>query len=170
MYHMIEKGIRGGISMISHRLAKANNPSMENYNASQPMCTLIYIDAKALYSKAMSLSLPISNYVWLTKEQIKNFDLHYSRTNENIGYVLEVDLEYPKELHNKHNDYPLAPEHMLVTNYMLSPFQDCFLKNKSNVKKLIPNLLNKTKYVVHYKTLQLYLNLGNETNKYSLSN
>ena len=81
-----------------------------------------------------------------------------------VGYILEVDLKYPDELHDLHNDYPLAPEKLAVTNDMLSKYcketADKYDIKVSDVKKLIPNSGNKTKYVVHYKDLQLYLFLG----------
>ena len=80
-----------------------------------------------------------------------------------VGYILEVDLEYPNELHELHNDYPLAPEKFAVTNDILSNYcksiADKYEINVGDVKKLIPNLGNKTKYVVHYRNLQLYLSL-----------
>ena len=81
-----------------------------------------------------------------------------------IGYFLEVDLKYPDELHKLHNDYPLAPEKLAVTNDMLSKYckeiADEYDIKVGDVKKLIPNLGNKTKYVLHYRNLQLYLSLG----------
>ena len=71
-----------------------------------------------------------------------------------LGYILEVDLEYPKELHDKHNLYPLAPEHVEVTNDMLSPFQrEHFPSIRGSVRKLVPILHNNKKYVVHYRNL-----------------
>ena len=86
-----------------------------------------------------------------------------------IGYILEVDLKYPKELHELHNDYPLAPEKLAVTNDILSNYcksiADKYDIKVGDVKKLIPNLGNKTKYVVHYKNLQLYLSLGTKLTK-----
>ena len=98
---------------------------------------------------------------WL--ENIDEFDAMSINEKRDIGYILEVDLEYPKELHELSNDYPLAPE-KLVSNDMLS----AYCKNIADeddikvgdVKKLIPNLGNKTKYVLHYRNLQLYLSLG----------
>ena len=79
-----------------------------------------------------------------------------------LGRILEVDLEYPSRLHKSHNDYPLAPEKLLVEKEWLSDYQTELLENKSvlNVTKLVPNLMDKKKYVVHYKNLQLYLSLG----------
>ena len=85
------------------------------------------------------------------------------------GYILEVDLEYPKELRKLHNDYRLAPEKLTVTNDLLSKYckqiADKYEINVGDVKKLIPNLGNKTKYVVHYKNLQFYLCLGMKQTK-----
>ena len=81
-----------------------------------------------------------------------------------LGYFLEVDLDYPDELHELHNDYPLAPEKLAVSNDMLSAYckkiADKYDIKVGDVKKLIPNLGNKTKYVLHYRDLQLYLSLG----------
>ena len=90
-----------------------------------------------------------------------------NKKNE-VGYFLEVDLEYPNELHELHNDYPLAPEKLAVSNNMLSAYCkkiDEYDIKVSNVKKLIPNLNNKTKYVLHYKNIQLYLSLGMKLTK-----
>ena len=86
-----------------------------------------------------------------------------------IGYMLEVDLEYPRELHGLHNDYPLAPEKLEISQNMLSKY--CFnIANKYGIKiggvnKLVPNLGNKSKYVVHYRNLQVYLSLGMKLTK-----
>ena len=86
-----------------------------------------------------------------------------------IGYFLEVDLEYPDELHELHNDYPLAPEKVAVSSDMLSNYcikkADKYEIKVGDVKKLIPNLGNKTKYVVHYRNLQLYVSLGMKLTK-----
>ena len=81
--------------------------------------------------------------------------------NNSIGYIFEVDLEYPSELHYLHNDYALAPEKVEISQNMLSKY--CFnIANEYGMKiggvnKLVPNLGNKSKYVVHYRNLQLYL-------------
>ena len=110
----IEKGMRGGISMVSKRYARANNPLIEGYNSSKPSTHILYLDANNLYGWAMSQPLPIGGFQWvgdcdrLTEAIIK----HPADSRE--GYILEVDLEYPGELHNVHNAYPLAPERMVV--------------------------------------------------------
>ena len=83
--------------------------------------------------------------------------------NSSIGYIIEVDLQYPSELHDLHNDYPLAPEKLEISQNMLSKY--CLsTANKYGIKiggvnKLVPNLYNKSEYVVHYRNLQLYLSL-----------
>ena len=86
-----------------------------------------------------------------------------------IGFFLEVDLEYPDELHELHNDYPLAPEKLAVSSDMLSKYckkiADKYEIKVGDVKKLIPNLGNKTNYVVYYRNLQLYLSLGMKLTK-----
>ena len=92
------------------------------------------------------------------------FDVNSINEKSEIGYFLEVDLEYPNKLHELHNDYPLAPEKLAVTNDMLSKYckeiADEYDIKVGDVKKLIPNLKNKTKYVLHYRNLQFYLFLG----------
>ena len=103
---------------------------------------------------------------------VKNVDeLDVMSVNEksDIGYFLEVDLEYPNELHELHNDYPLAPEKLVASNDMLSTYckkiADKYDIKVADVKKLVPNLGNKTKYVLYYRNLQLYLSLGMELTK-----
>ena len=94
-------------------------------------------------------------FEWL--ENVDKFDINSINENSKIGYFLEVDLEYPDELHELHNDYPLAPEKLAVTNDMLSKYckeiADKYDIKVGDVKKLIPNLRNKTKYVLHYRNL-----------------
>ena len=98
---------------------------------------------------------------------VKNVDeLDVISINEksDVGYILEDGLKYPKGLHELHNNYPLAPEKLIVTNDILSKYcksiADKYEVKVVDVRKLIPNLSNKTKYVVHYRNLQLYLSLG----------
>ena len=163
MYQMIERGMRGGISNISHRFASANHPTMENYKPGEEMRTLTYQDANALYSWAMCQLLPKKNFQWISPEDV-DF-LNVPKDNQ-IGDILEVDLKNPKDLHDQHNLYPLAPEHVHVTDEMLSPFQkENFPKLKGSIKKLIPNLHDKEKYTLHYQNLQLYVQLGMEIKK-----
>ncbi|KAK0056091.1 hypothetical protein Bpfe_014492 [Biomphalaria pfeifferi] len=125
---------------------------------------IIYLDANNLYGWAMSQPLPLKDFKWLTEEDISSLDIKNISDDAETGYILEVDLEYPEELHDQHNDFPLAPEKINLTKEMLSPYCKTLL-DKFHIKepggdKLIPNLMNKEKYVVHYRTLKLYLKLG----------
>ena len=151
MLLMIEKGIRGGISIISNRYGKANNKYMTDFNKTEPSKYLMYVDANNLYGWSMSQKLPVHSFKWMTDKEIKNlFKVQVVQFWERTPCILEVDLTYPEELHDLHNDYPLCPERV-----------EC----DKGVKKLIPNLRNKNNYVVHYKTLMQYLSLGMELKK-----
>ena len=142
MLLMVEKGIRGGVSSIMHRYAKANNKYMgEDYNPTEPSKYLQYLDANNLYGWAMSRPLPIKGFKWMTEKELQDWNNHTC--------ILEVDLEYSEELHDLHNEYPLAPERLEI----------------NKVEKLIPNLNNKTSYVLHYKNLKLYESLGMKVTK-----
>ncbi|KAL9951227.1 hypothetical protein ACROYT_G043851 [Oculina patagonica] len=164
MYIFIEQGIRGGISMISNRYSKANNPYVAGYDKDQETNFILYVDANNLYGWAMSRSLPVGGFVWLNEDEIADLDVLDIADDSEEGCILEVDLEYPCSLHDRHNDYPLAPERLVVKNDMLSPYCEQLVDElqlkSAQVAKLVPNLNNKTKYVIHYQNLKLYLSLG----------
>ena len=136
MYLMIENGIRGGISNVVKKYEKANNPYMKEYDPSADTKYIPYLDANNLYGWAMSKNLPVKNFKWMSDEEIKNW--------KNYPCILEVDLKYPENLHDEHNEYPLVPERVKV----------------EKVEKLIPNLMDKEKYIIHHETLRLYEKLG----------
>ena len=158
----IEKGMRGGISMVSKRYARANNPLIEGYNSSKPNTHILYLDANNLYGWAMSQPLPTGGFQWVDDcalaQLAKTITEHPAGSRK--GYILEVDLEYPEELHDVHNAYPLAPERMVVKKEWMSDYQHGLLGTGVEVEKLVPNLYNKNRYVLHYRNLQLYLSLG----------
>ena len=151
MLLMVEKGIRGGISIISNRYGKANNKYMKDFNKSELSKYLMYVDANNLYGWAMSQKLPVHSFKWMSNKEIENiFNNQIVQVWNKNPCILEVDLIYPEELHDLHNDYPLCPERV-----------EC----DKGVKKLIPNLRHKNNYVVHYKTLMQYLSLGMKLKK-----
>ena len=152
IYNMVENSIRGGISMISTPHAKANNPRLPSYDPELPRQDLIYLDANNLYHHAMSQYLPTGGFRLLNKGEIEALDLD--------DLDDEVDLEYPVELHDKHDDYPLAPESLVIDRSMYSPIQSSVFPESLQQKKLTPNLNNKERYVVHYRNLKLYTQLG----------
>ena len=152
MLLMIEEGIRGGISIISNRYGEANNKYMrKGFNKNKPSKYLMYLDANNLYGCAMSEKLPTHGFKWLLDREIgKLFNNQVLQVWEKIPCILEVDLEYPENLHDLHNDYPFCPERV-----------EC----KNGVKKLIPNLRDKTKYIIHYKNLIQCLRAGMKLKK-----
>ena len=152
MLLMFEEGIRGGISIISNRYGEANNKYMrKGFNKNKPSKYLMYLDANNLYGCAMSEKLPTHGFKWLLDREIgKLFNNQVLQVWEKIPCILEVDLEYPENLHDLHNDYPFCPERV-----------EC----KNGVKKLIPNLRDKTKYVIHYKNLIQCLRAGMKLKK-----
>ena len=97
---------------------------------------IVYLYANNLYGWAMSEPLPTHGFKWMAVSELETW--------ENHSCILEVVLKYPKSLHDLHSDYPLAPERVEV----------------NKVSKLIPNLGNKKKYILHYENLKQYLSLG----------
>ena len=164
MHLFIEKGMRGGISYIAKRYCKANNKYVKGYDASRGDSFIVYFDVRNLYGWATMQYLPYGGFKWMSEEEIDDFDFMSVGCDSDKGYVLEVELKYPDNLHDFHNDYPLAPEKLKVKSDMLSRYcmgiAEKYEVKMGNVKKLIPNLGDKKKYVVHYKNLQLYLSLG----------
>ena len=104
MFQFIEKGMRGGISYIVNRYGKANNKYMKTYDKRSPSKYIIYLDANNLYGWAMSQYLPTGGFKWMTEKQIYKIDLAKYKEDSRKGLLLEVDLKYPKELHDLHND------------------------------------------------------------------
>ena len=164
MYLFIEKGMRGGISQVSKRYAKSNNSFIPTFDPTKQTSYIMYLDANNLYGWAMSQHLPTGNFRWLCVGDLKQDEniIRNIPTDSSTGLILEVDLEYPAELHNMHNDYPLAPEKLEVQDEWLSPYQKQLLGDTklTKVNKLVLNLRDKYKYVLHYKNLQFYLSLG----------
>lgn len=162
MYQFVERGMRGGVSYIATRHSKANNKYMKSFDENKDHKFIMYLDANNLYGWAMSQYLPTGNFKWI--EDVNSIDLNNLKEDNDHGMILEVDLEYPKELHDLHNDYPLAPERLAVNESMLSPYcqemKDKYNVTVGKVSKLIPTLKHKHKYILHYRNLQLYLKLG----------
>ncbi len=136
MYLMVEKGIRGGVTTITKRHAVANNKYMRAYDPNKESVYIPYLDANNLCRWAMSQPLPTGRFTWMSEAELTNW--------RDIPCILEVDLDYREELHDLHNEYPLAPEKVTV----------------NKVEKLIPNLNNKKNYVLHRRNLELYIRNG----------
>ena len=110
----------------------------------------------------MGKYLPYGEFKWL--KNVDRFDVMSISEKGLIGYFFEVDFEYPDELHELQNGYPLASEKLAVSSDMLPNYckkiGDNYEMKVGDVNKLKPNLGKKTNYVVHYRNLQLYLSLG----------
>ena len=164
MHLMVEQGLRGGIAMISHRHAEANNPYMgDEYDKNEEHSYIAYLDANNLYGQAMVQSLPSGGFEWSDERGVDALIERYA-DNETQGCIVKCDIEYPAALHDDHNDYPLAPERKLVTAEMLSPYatalQSKLQIGKDVAEKLVPNLMNKRGYVVDIRNLKYYVEKG----------
>ena len=166
MLYFYMEGIRGGLSVINKRYVKSNNKYMKNYDSTKPSSYFVPVDANNLYGNAMSYKLPTGNFQWCDQEMI---DFLYKNikgiTNDNEwGFTLQVDLKYPKKLHNRHNDLPFFPEHKKITKDLLSEYQKKLMNKKlgstSSTSKLIASLDDKKKIIVDYRTLQQALKHG----------
>ena len=146
MLLIIEEGIRGGICYAVHRYAKANNKYMKSYDKSNESSYIQYLDANDLFGAVMSEKLPINEFKWgnaisgIKKKIVKSYD----KKDSDKGYILEVDVDYPSKLHKLHSDMPFLPEKMKI----------------DKTQKLVCNLRDKKKYVVHISILKQALNHG----------
>ena len=118
---------------------------MKNYGESKESSYIQYLDANNLYGWTMSQKLPVNDFKWIddtskiNEELIKNYD-----ENNDKGYILEVDVKYPKKLQDIHSDLLFLSKRMKI----------------DKCKKLVCNLLNENKYVIHIKSLKQALNHG----------
>ena len=143
MLLMIEEGIRGGMHQPTHRHARANNKYMKSFDKSIESSYLTCLGANNLYGWAMSQKLPVHGFKWendpsrFNEDFIKNYD-----KSSDVGYFLEVDVEYPNTLFGSHKDIPFLPER----------------KTLEKVEKRVCSIENKEKYVIHIRALKQALN------------
>ncbi|XP_056645117.1 uncharacterized protein LOC130450634 [Diorhabda sublineata] len=144
MILFMEKAIRGGVSMCCNRYSEANNEYLPNYNPSKPSKSLLYLDVNNLYGWAMTEALPYGHFKWL--ENFDNFNVMEIADDAEEGFILQVDLEYPKRLHDLHRDIPFCPEHRIPP--------------VSKLPKLMTTLFDKKEYILHYRNLKQALEHG----------
>ena len=141
MLLMFERGIRGGITQAVHRYTPANNSYMgDKFDPKECTSYLQYLDANSLYRWAMSQSLLTGGFRWVS---IKPNEVRELAARTDKGYLLEVDVSYPRELHDSYNDLPFMCERIKI----------------NRVKKLVPNLHNKRNYVIHIQALNQALKI-----------
>ena len=145
MLLMFERGIRGGITQAVRKYASANNKYMgDKFNPNEDTTYLQYLDANNLYGWAMSQPLPTGGFRWV---DVNPKEISELATRTDKGYILEVDVSYPAELHNPHNDIPFMCDRMELIEI-------------NGVEKLVPNLRDKKNYVIHIKALDQALTHG----------
>lgn len=150
MHLMFEQGIRGGICQSVTRYAKANLPNIEgiDYDKNKPNKYLSYFDCVNLYGKSMLDTLPFKDFEWYNDLSL---DVTSIKDDDYYGYILEVDIDYPKTLHKKHNELPFLP----INDY----------PPNSKVKKLLTNFSSKKNYIVHYRNLKQAIHNGLQVTK-----
>ena len=145
MFLTYEEGIRGGICNKVHSYAEANNKYMKNYDKNKESSCLMYVDANNLYGWAMSKKLPVDGFEWVddlsmfTDDFIKSYD-----EEGDAGYLLVVDIEYPKKLRVLHSDLPFLTEKIKI----------------NRCPKLVCNVTDKQNYSIHIVALKQALNHG----------
>ena len=145
MLLMVENGIRGGICQATLRYVKANNKYMDDYDKNIEASYIEYFDANNLYGWAMSQKLAENGFKWVENLSKCNYRFikNYNENNDK-WYILEVDVEYPKKLHNSHRDLPFLPERRYIRG----------------VEKLICSTKDKEKYPIPLRNLKQALNHG----------
>ena len=154
MLLMVEKGIQGGIKQAVKRYAKANNKYMKDpYNPNEKSLYLQYLDANNFYGWAMVQNLPTHGFKWKNGEDFTPEKIDELVKKDKKGYLLQVDVKYPKESHENHNELPFLVEKMKI----------------GKEEKLVPNLKPKKRYVVHIKALDQALKHGLKLKKVQLN-
>jgi hypothetical protein len=178
MYMFFEQSIRGGMSVAINKLAYANNPYMgDKFDKTKDTTYLLDLDANSLYAGAMITKLPYSGFNWMegNSKSLQEWDTMIRKMPDDydMGMTLEVDVDYPEHLHDDHSDYPFMPETMLIQPEMLSETQKEIYRKQhatndkpnpkmrlGTVKKLVPNLMHKKNYIIHYRALKQALQHG----------
>ena len=139
MLLMFQRGIRGGITQAVHWYASANNKYMgETFDPENVSGFLQYLDANHLYGWVMSQLLPTGGFKWVNDlSRFTTDEIGRLAKDGNKGYLLEADVSYPGELHDLHNGLPFTCEKLKI----------------NKVEKLVPNLYDKKKYVIHIRAL-----------------
>ena len=175
MIRLFERGIRGGLTFVNKHHVQARIPELNNNQDGNEW--LVYIDQNNLYGSALCRPLPHSEFSWVADDELKRFadnpqDIVNIDDEADYGYLFEVDLEYPKELHMETSDFPLAPASDYIVSDMFSPFMKsyyhdlCTARSSGSrlhyepIRKLLMTQYDKEQYVCHYSILKFYLGMG----------
>lgn len=154
MVQFLEQAKRGGVSFINNRHLKVEQEEEE----------IVYIDLNNNYGSAQMEKLPYKDFRFLSQNEVEEFDFSQD-FNGDKGYFVECDLEYPKNLHKRHSNFPLAAEMLQVEFDHLSPYaQEAVFQTEGKKKykdvKLMSTFHKRERYICHIKCLTLYLSLG----------
>ena len=173
MVRLFERGIRGGLTFVNKHRVQAHIPELNNNQDGN--IHLAYVDENNLYGSSLCLPLSHSEFSWVAEEDLKRFaenpeEIQNLDDEADYGYLFEIDLEYPRELHETTADFPLAPQSGYIEEDMFSPFMKsfygdlCTARGCSNkfrpCRKLLMTQYAKEKYVCHYSILKFYLRMG----------
>ena len=173
MVRLFERGIRGGLTFVNKHQSEAHIPELNNNEDGN--IHLAYIDQNNLYGSSLCRPLPHSEFSWVEADDLQRFSSDPSKILQiddeaDYGYLFEVDLDYPNELHAATADFPLAPEKAYIERDMFSPFMSAFyhdmcVANESKdeykpYRKLLLTQYEKQYYVCHYSILKFYLTKG----------
>jgi len=164
MYNFIELGVRGGVSQCSQRYEEANNPYATGYDKAAPTTYLQYYDVNNLSGWAMQQHLPYDGFKWIDPDTMPK-DFWRVDDDSPVGYILEVDLAHPRNLHDTHKDLPFCPENrappgmhifcLLIYFYNERWVSNIFsLVTGSKQPKLLTTLYHKYRYKIHYRNLK----------------
>ena len=174
MHLFFDRGLTGGPSLVAEPHAQANNEAFAHFDKDVVRSYIMNFDCTNQYGGAMMEYLPTGGFKWVPLETTSpeywtNF-VNEQKDEQDIGYFFEVDLKYPEHLHDLHDAYPLAPEHVEIKEEMLSDYQKTLAQDlgiKIGGRKLCLTLNDKKNYICHYRNLKLYLKLGLEITKVS---
>ena len=160
--------------MLSGRYSKANNKyKLAVFDPSKPTIYTDNLEANNLYGKAKSYPMSQSGFTWLIDQQWQEVDCLRQTEQQTTGYFVECDLEYPPELIDSHNEYPLALERVAVSTSVLRDKEvevssHYTRRVPQNEVKLLSSLLNNVVYVTHYLNLKFYDEDGMKVRKFQV--
>ena len=177
MLQMIRSGIRGGPSLCTQKIVTANNEDCaRGYDSTRPREYLLYVDLNSMYASCMTKKFPVGEYRWMSEEEISKIDWASNELgSDNVGYILEVDLEYTHSLMDKTSWLPLAPQKRRVLYSELGSRQKQLLntldgtgKQYLSQPKMVLDCSDKCNYVLHYNVLRFYIQMGMKLKKFTV--
>ena len=153
------------MTFVNRHHLRRNSPENEDHDPSLPWIELLYIDANNLYGHALSMPLPQRDFQFVEEEGERDplvRELSTMDTTGPTGFVAELDLFIPPQLHDQLDDLLLAPEKMKVSKEWMTPHMKGMLGEGRFhfTEKLLLTHLPKSHYVIHFALLQFYLNMG----------